>query len=129
MKRFFTATVLILGTVAFSFAQKDTGAVLKFDDSKQNFGFVRDGEVVQMPYKFTNTGTKPVIIKEVKVSCGCTVVDFPKTPILPGQKGVIKISFDTHGKYDRQDRTVDVISNANGSPQQLRFKGVVLKPK
>jgi hypothetical protein len=138
MKRFYTATVLLLSAVAFAFFtcgqasaqdQKETGPVFKFDDTKWNFGMVRESELVHMEFKFTNTGTEPIIITEVKTSCGCTKVDYPKTPIKPGEKGVIKVNFDTTGKLDRQDRTVDVISNAKGGPHQLRFKGVVLKKK
>ena len=131
MKQFVIATVLLLSAVVFSFAQgkKAPGPQFKFDDTKHNFGMVREGELVHMDYTFTNSGTAPIIITEVKVTCGCTVVDFPKTPIKPGEKGVIKISFDTVGKMDRQDRTVDIISNVAGDPVKLRFKGVVLKKK
>ena len=137
MRSFFKATVLIPSAVVFSFLplqagaqdKKPVGPQFKFTETKHNFGMVREGEVVHMEYPFTNTGTEPVIITEVKVSCGCTVVDFPKTPVKPGEKSVIKINFDTNGKMDRQDRTVDIISNVAGEPQKLRFKGVVLKKK
>jgi hypothetical protein len=131
MKQFITATVLLLSAVVFSFAQdkKASGPQFKFEDTKHNFGFVREGELVHMEYTFQNTGTQPILISEVKVTCGCTTPDFPKSPIKPGEKGIIKINFDTTGKYDRQDRTVDVISNVGGPPLQLRFKGVVLKRK
>lgn len=128
---FITTTALLLSAVVFCFSQdkKDTAAQIKFADAKYNFGFVREGELVHMEFKFENTGTEPLVIKEVKVTCGCTGVDFPKTPVKPGGKGIIKVNFDTNGKLDRQDRTVDVISNAAGSPHKLRFKGVVLKKK
>lgn len=102
---------------------------LVFEDPKQSFGFVKEGEIVNLEYKYKNTGGAPVIITEVKVTCGCTTVDYPKEPIMPGQSGSIKVKFDTKNKYDRQDRTIQVISNSTGSPQDLRFKGVVLKNK
>jgi hypothetical protein len=134
MKRVITATVLVLSAVVFSFQpasaqeKKETGPVFRFEDTKWNFGMVREGEQIHMEFKFTNTGTEPIIITDAKVACGCTVVDYPKTPVRPGEKGVIKVNFDTTGKMDRQDRTVDIISNAKGT-SQLRFKGVVLKKK
>lgn len=103
--------------------------VLTFEDTKHSFGMVKEGEIVNLEYKYKNTGGAPVIITEVKVTCGCTTVDFPKEPIMPGQSGSIKVKFDTKNKYDRQDRTIQVISNSTGSPQDLRFKGVVLKNK
>lgn len=103
-------------------------AKLQFDDSKKSFGFVKKGEVVTIDFPFQNTGNAPLIINETKVECSCTSADFPKQPVLPGQKGIVKISFDTKSVYDRQDRTVEVLSNAANSPQKIRFKGVVLKP-
>ena len=133
MNRILTTTVLFLSSVVFLFAQdstkkKNTGPLLKFEDTKQNFGFVRETEMVQLIYKYENKGTQPVIISETKVACGCTVVTYPKI-IKPGEKGVFKVNFDTTGKIDRQDRTVTIISNSTNSPQELRFKGVVLKRK
>jgi hypothetical protein len=137
MKRFMTATVLALSSVAFVFVpagsvyaqeKKGSGPVFKFEDARWNFGMVREGEQIHMEFKFTNTGTEPIIITDTKVACGCTKVEYPKAPIKPGEKGVIKVNFDTNGKMDRQDRTVDIISNATGTTQ-LRFKGVVLKKK
>ncbi|MEK6616011.1 MAG: DUF1573 domain-containing protein, partial [Bacteroidota bacterium] len=59
----------------------------------------------------------------------CTVADFPHYPIKPGESGIILITFNTKEKFDRQDRTVDVISNAVNSPTKLRFKGVILEDK
>jgi hypothetical protein len=100
-----------------------------FSGDKYNFGFVHEGEIVTMLYDFKNTGTEPLIISDYKVECSCTVMEKPSKPIMPGEKSVLKITFDTHEKYDRQDRTVEVISNAKKSPTILRFKGVVLKPK
>lgn len=100
---------------------------LKFTDTKKNFGFVKKGELVTIEYDFTNTGNQPAIITETKVECSCTTVEFPKQPIAPNQMAKIVIKFDTKSVYDRQDRIVEVISNAKNSNQKIRFKGVVLK--
>lgn len=101
---------------------------MQFDNIKKSFGFVKKGEVVTIDFPFQNTGSTPLIINEAKAECSCTTIDFPKQPVAPGQKGIIKVSFDTKSVYDRQDRTVEIISNATSSPQKIRFKGVVLKP-
>ncbi|MBS1634648.1 MAG: DUF1573 domain-containing protein [Bacteroidetes bacterium] len=101
---------------------------LRFTDTKKNFGFVKRGELVKMDFSFKNEGTTPLIITECKVECSCTTIEFPKAPIAPGQTGIIQVSFDTKTVYDRQDRTVEIFSNAPGSPHKIRFKGVVLKP-
>ena len=102
---------------------------IKFKEPKCNFGFVHEGEIVTMLFEFENTGMEPLVISDYKVECGCTVMEKPLKPILPGEKSSLKITFDTHEKYDRQDRTVIVISNAKNAPSTLRFKGVILKPK
>jgi hypothetical protein len=108
---------------------KKTTAYFKVKDPKFNFGFVKQGTVVKIEYDFQNTGTEPLIISNIEVSCGCTVADFPHYPIKPGESSIVLITFNTKEKYDRQDRTVEVISNAANSPTKLRFKGVVLENK
>lgn len=100
---------------------------LKFKDLKKSFGFVKKGEVVTIEFDVTNSGNQPAIITEAKVECSCTTVEFPKQPIAPNQTGIIVVKFDTKSVYDRQDRIVEIISNAKNSNQKIRFKGVVLK--
>ena len=102
-------------------------SILKFKETKKSFGFVKKGEVVKIEYIFTNIGTSPLLITDAKVECSCTTVDFPKQPILPNQSNTITVSFDTKSVYDRQDRMVEISSNAKNSIQKIRFKGVVLK--
>lgn len=100
---------------------------LKFTETKKNFGFVKKGEVVVVEFDFTNTGNQPAIITEATVECSCTSVEFPKQPIAPNQSAKVIVKFDTKSVYDRQDRIVEIISNAKISNQKIRFKGVVLK--
>jgi hypothetical protein len=110
------------------FAQsKDSLPYLKIKDPKYNFGFVKQGKVVKIEYYFENTGKSPLIISNIETTCGCTVADFPHYPIKTGDSGMILLTFNTKEKYDRQDRTVQVISNASNSPTKLRFKGVILE--
>lgn len=120
MKKILTTILCI--AAASTFAQ----AKIKFDDAKKNFGFVKKGEKVVLAYDFTNTGNQPLIISEAKAECSCTTIKWPKDPIAPGQKGVVEVTFDTAPARDRQDRTVEVFSNASSSPDKIRFKGVVL---
>ena len=100
---------------------------VKFETQKKNFGFVKKGEVVKIEFPFTNNGNQPLLITAAKVECSCTTVDYPKQPILPNEKGMVIISFDTKTVYDRQDRIVVIVSNAKNNEQKIRFKGVVLK--
>ncbi len=123
----FTKTILILFLVVFvthAFSQE-----IKFKETKHNFGFVHEGDTVKVEYELKNIGDKPLIVSNYEVECGCTKMESIPNPIEPGQTYILKVTFDTHQKYDRQDRIVKVISNAVNSPSELRFKGVVLKPK
>jgi uncharacterized protein DUF1573 len=100
---------------------------LKFTDAKKNFGFIKKGEQVKLLYTFTNVGNQPLIITDAKAECSCTKIIFPKEPIQAGKSATIEVLFDTSPTYDRQDRTVKIISNDTKSPHKIRFKGVVLK--
>lgn len=110
-------------TVAAAMAQPKIG----IKDSKKNFGFVKKGEQVKLEYEITNEGNAPLIITEYKVECECTSVEIPTKPILPGESSIIWVRFNTSTVYDRQDRRVEIISNAGKEPMIIRFKGVVLK--
>ena len=102
---------------------------IKFKETKHNFGFVNEGDTVKLNYELKNIGNKALIISNYEVECGCTVMEKVDRTIEPGETYILKVTFDTHQKYDRQDRIVKIISNAVNSPSELRFKGVVLKPK
>ena len=102
-------------------------AKLKFKDTKKSFGFVKKGEVVKVEFIFSNMGTEALEIYEAKAECSCTTVDFPKYMVKPGQTDTIRVYFDTKSVYDRQDRIVEIISNAKNQKQNIRFKGVVLQ--
>ena len=116
--------IILLTVVAPIFSQE-----IKFKETKQNFGFVHEGDTVRLSYELKNVGDQPLLISNYEVECGCTVMEKVTKYIEPGETYIIKVTFDTHQKYDRQDRIVKVISNAKNSPTELRFKGVVLKPK
>ncbi len=103
--------------------------MMTFTETKYNFGFIRQGEIVSHEFEFTNTGDGPLIINECEVACECTKVEFPKEPIAPNAKAKIKVTFDSKSAIDRQEREVIVKSNAANSPQTVVFKCVVLKPK
>lgn len=102
---------------------------IKFKESKQNFGFVHEGDTVRLSYELKNVGDQPLLISNYEVECGCTVMEKVSKVIEPGETYILKVTFDTHEKYDRQDRTVTIISNSKNAPNVIRFKGVVLKPK
>jgi hypothetical protein len=100
----------------------------KFDVEEYNFGTIKQGESVTYDFKFTNTGSEPLIISNAAGSCGCTVPIWPKEPILKGQTASIKVTFNSTGKSGVQDKTVTLTSNAAENPKVIHVKGTVEVP-
>ena len=111
---------LMLASVA-GFSQ----AEIKFDKRIQKFEKVKAGEILSFDFFYVNKGDQPLIINDVKVTCGCTKPEWSKEPLLPGETATLKVTFDTKGKIGYQDRTLEVISNAKNSPATARFRGMV----
>ncbi|WP_159799995.1 DUF1573 domain-containing protein [Flavobacterium sp. MK4S-17] len=95
--------------------------VMKFENLEYDFGTVNEGDKVEHVYTFTNEGSADLIINEVKPSCGCTVPDYTKTPVKPGDSGEIKVTFNTNGKSGNQNKTVTVTSNTEKGTETLKF--------
>ncbi|OFY82564.1 MAG: hypothetical protein A3F72_00320 [Bacteroidetes bacterium RIFCSPLOWO2_12_FULL_35_15] len=119
-----TLLILFISIVNSVFSQEIT-----CNNPVYKFGFVTEGDTVSVSYELKNSGDKPLVISSYEVECGCTTMEKVYSAIEPGETYTIKVKFDTHEKYDRQDRTITLISNAKNSPTVLRFKGVVLKKK
>jgi hypothetical protein len=111
--------VTILLNSVFCISQK---AVFSIKEPLKKFDAVKEGEVVEHTFEFINSGDSPLIITDYSVECKCTQVSYSKEPILPGQKGFVKIIFDTHGKYLHQDRVVYLFVNTKRKVVKLRFK-------
>ena len=105
----------------------DNQASFKFEKDEIDFGTIEQGESTTHEFKFTNTGSEPLIISKAEGSCGCTVPIFPKEPIMKNQSATIKVTFNSTGKFGIQDKTVTITSNAKQSPMIIHIKGTVLK--
>ena len=84
-----------------------------FVEEEHDFGLLVDGEKVAYSFVFTNTGDVPLIISNAKGSCGCTVPNWPKDPIAPGEKGAIDVSFNSSGRKGIQNKAVTLTANTN----------------
>ncbi|MQP53674.1 DUF1573 domain-containing protein [Flavobacterium sp. LMO9] len=121
--------LLVYLTVLFgisSFAQ--SGAKIEFKEETINYGDVEKGKDDGIRiFEFINTGNEPLLIKNVKSSCGCTVPEWPKEPIAPGAKSQIKVQYNMNpGPISK---TITVESNAINKPNgmvPLRIKGTVI---
>lgn len=107
----------------------DQMPVLEFETDFHDFGRVIQGEKVSFGFKFTNTGKSDLILSNVSTSCGCTVPDFPKTPIKPGESHRIDVKFDSDGRRGYQNKTVTINSNTQPSTQVIRIKAEVILPE
>lgn len=102
---------------------------IKFDEEEHDFGKITQGEKVSFSFMFTNTGKSNLIISSAAGSCGCTVPEWPKEPIKPGQQGKINVVFSSEGRSGLQEKTVNVVTNCEPSTKQIRFKAEVIVPE
>jgi hypothetical protein len=99
--------------------------IIVFEREIFDFGKIAQGEKVNHEFKFKNTGKTPLIISNATATCGCTVPEFPKEPVLPGKEGVIKVTFNSEGKEGMQDKVITVNSNANPATTSVHLVGDV----
>ena len=110
-----TALVLALG----AYAQPE----IEFEKEVHNFGKMKQHGDASTEFKFTNNGTEPLIISNAKGSCGCTVPEWPREPIQPGESSAIKVKYDSK-RIGPINKSVTITSNAENSPTKvIRIKG------
>jgi len=94
----------------------------------RDFGKIKEGENLDVSFRFKNTGSKPLVISRVWAQCGCTVAETPQEPFAPGQTGVIKASFNSTGKPGPNRKEVYLTANTDPATTTLVFR-VEAKPK
>lgn len=99
--------------------------VMTFKETVYDFGTVKQGEVINHTFTFTNTGKEPLIIENASASCGCTVPEWTKTPIAPGKTGEIKVEFNSTGKFGQQAPMVTIRANTEPNITQVSLRGTV----
>ena len=102
-----------------------TAAEISFDTLVKDLGTIREGERIIAYYDYSNTGDAPLIISGIKAGCGCTVPEWKKDPLAPGDSENFKVVFDSRGKSGLQDIRITVRSNAINSALDLRLKSSV----
>ena len=121
-----TATALsALLFISFSYGQTGFDSALKFNKTIHNFGkiSINDGER-QCTFEFTNVSQKPVVINNIISSCGCAQPEWPKKPIMPGEKGEIKVTYlNDQGPYPFE-KNITVYTSASRKPVILRISGI-----
>ncbi|NLF42972.1 MAG: DUF1573 domain-containing protein [Bacteroidales bacterium] len=102
--------------------------VIEFDKEVHNFGRIVSGEKVSYSFKYKNTGKSALVISEVKSGCGCTVGEYSKEPIAPGDGGVITVTFNSAHRQGAQTQNIRVLANTNPNVHVLRITSEVVEP-
>jgi len=125
MKKLILICTIILGFAFTASAQDDQKPEFKFNEEKHDFGKIPQGTPVTTVFEFTNVGTQPLILTEVRPTCGCTIADYTKTPVLKGAKGTIKITYNA-AVASAFNKTIVVTSNAKTPTKYLNIVGEVV---
>jgi hypothetical protein len=109
---------------------KNTGSMpeMTFETLKHDFGLMMQGERLEYTYVFTNTGGSDVVISNVSATCGCTIPDWTKTPIKPGEKGQVQVQFNSAGKSGSINKSAKVLANTQPNTIELEFTAEVYVP-
>ena len=119
MKKILLMAIMLFGSMTMMLAQKP--AEIKFDKVTHNFGNFSDKEpVVSCVFSFTNVGEKPLVVNQAVASCGCTVPEYTKTPIQPGEKGEIKVTYNGTGKFAGHFKK-SITIRTNGAVEMTRL--------
>ncbi|MBO7128500.1 MAG: DUF1573 domain-containing protein [Prevotella sp.] len=126
MKKIFIMTLLLICGMTSAMAQE-----IKFDKLTHNFGtFSEKDPVVTCVFTFTNAGDAPLIINQAVASCGCTVPEYTKTPIQPGEKGEIKVTYNGTGKFPGHfKKSITVRTNGKVEMTRLYIEGDMTEAK
>lgn len=131
MKNLFLSIALVAFAAFSAHAQEAKqvtgGPQISVDKDVHDYGTIKQGGNGTCEFTLTNTGTEPLIISRAKGSCGCTVPEWPKEPILPGKSAVMTVRYDTK-RIGPINKSVTITSNAVNNPSLVvRIKGNVIE--
>lgn len=123
MKKIFSTLFMALCAVAMM-AQDP---VITFEKTEHDFGKIHeeDGRV-SVVFNFKNEGMAPLVLSNVRASCGCTTPTWTKEPVEPGQTGSITVTYNPNGRPGRFQKTVTITSNATEATKKVFIKGEVI---
>lgn len=119
MKKILFIALMLVGCITTTFAQKP--AEIKFEKVTHDFGKFSEKEpVVSCSFVFTNVGEQPLVVNQAVASCGCTVPEYTKTPIQPGEKGEVKVTYNGTGKFPGHFKK-SITVRTNGAVEMTRL--------
>jgi len=99
---------------------------MTFEEEVFDFGKITQGEKVSHSFTFKNTGKKSLIISNAEGSCGCTIPEWPKQPILPDGTGKINVVFSSEGKSGTMEKTITIVTNCEPATRIIRIKTEII---
>lgn len=129
MKKVFLVLFVALGfqVVALAQTKKADGPVMQFKETTIDYGVIEYNGDPYRTFEFTNSGSEPLMIKNAKGSCGCTVPEYSTDPVMPGESGVLKVKYDTK-RSGPINKTITVTTNEVGNETRILYiKGEVKK--
>ena len=128
MKKIFLLMMMVVSSVTTVMAQESADkkqAEIKFDKYIHNFGeFSELSPKVTCVFTYTNVGNAPLVINQAVASCGCTVPEYTKQPVMPGQKGEIKVTYNGAGKFPGHfKKSITVRTNGKVEMTRLYVEG------
>lgn len=123
MKKIFSTLFMALTAVAMMAQQP----VITFEKTEHDFGKINEADGrVSTVFEFKNEGMAPLILSNVRASCGCTTPTWTKEPIEPGKTGTITVTYNPNGRPGRFQKTVTITSNASEATKRVYIKGEVI---
>ena len=102
------------------------GPKITFEETTHEFGVISEGEKAKHTFQFINDGTEPLILTNVKASCGCTTPKWPREPIMPGETGEIQAIYNSKNRPGKFNKAITIQSNAaNAATMRVFIKGEV----
>jgi hypothetical protein len=117
--------ILFVGLLTLGAMAQEKVAKIEFKTDTIDYGIIEKGSNGVRVFEFTNTGNAPLIITDVKSTCGCTIPKKPDGPIMPGETGQIEVKYDTN-RVNPIRKTITVTSNADTATIALKIKGEVI---
>ena len=129
MKKIIMMTLMLVCGITAVMAQKP--AQIKFDKTIHNFGTFSEKEPkVSCTFTYTNIGEAPLVINQAVASCGCTVPEYTKTPVKPGEQGEIKVTYNGTGKFPGHfKKSITVRTNGAVEMTRLYIEGDMTEAK
>jgi hypothetical protein len=127
MKKLIVIMVMFLAVLTIQAQDKPAAASqdsIIFTSTVHDYGTIVQASDGSCEFKFTNKGKAPIVLNDVKASCGCTVPEWTRTPVAPGANGTIKVTYNTNN-VGAFSKSITVNSNAVNNPLVLIIKGTV----